>query len=57
MVQVDAVRCRLDGNVYAMKTMDKAVIIRAGQVGQFRHSYTKLSVGFVPITSANVCRV
>lgn len=31
--QVDAVRCKLDGRIYAMKSMRKAAACRAGQVG------------------------
>jgi hypothetical protein len=32
-LQVEAVRCRLDGRIYAMKSMMKAAVRRAGQVG------------------------
>jgi hypothetical protein len=32
-LQVEAVRCRLDGIIYAMKSMMKAAVRRAGQVG------------------------
>lgn len=31
-LQVDAVRCRLDGKVYAMKTIERNMVIRAGSV-------------------------
>lgn len=29
---VDAVRCKLDGKVYAMKTIEKSMVLRAGGV-------------------------
>lgn len=31
-IQVDAVRCKLNGQIYAMKTMEKNMVVRAGPV-------------------------
>ncbi|EJT47327.1 cAMP-dependent protein kinase [Trichosporon asahii var. asahii CBS 2479] len=50
-IQVDAVRCKLNGQIYAMKTMEKNMVVRAGPLASSNSPVPSLIASFQAPTS------